>query len=134
VNSIGNLIIKTDESFVTVELRDYNDVLYAKAKVPENFKSSVEKCVDSSRGYALKLTHDDGRFAWTGLVFHDRNAAFDFYACFEEYLKRKTKNSKPFEVDQNLISSLKKGAGKIKVKINVDKDPDGLAADTEFYK
>ncbi len=128
------MIIKTDETFVTVELRDYNDVLFGKAKVQENFKSSVEKCVDSSRGYALKLTHDDGRFAWTGLVFHDRNAAFDFYACFEEYLKRKSKNSKPFEVDQNLMSLLKKGGGKIKVKIDVDKDNDGQAADAEFHK
>ena len=105
----GNLLVKTDPEFLTVELRDYNDELYAKAQIPENFRSSVEKCVDSTRGYALKVTHDDGRFAWVGLVFHDRNSAFDFYACFEEYLKRKTKLSKPFEVDQNLMSSLKKG-------------------------
>ena len=107
---MGNLIIRSDETFLTVELQSYDDKIYGRAKVPENFNAAVEKCVDSSRGYALKLTHDDGRFAWIGLVFHDRNAAFDFFACFEEQLKRKNlKNVKVAEVDANFDFSLQKG-------------------------
>ena len=103
---------------MTIDFRDYNDKLYAFSRIPENYNSSIEKCIDSSRGYAIKLTNDDGRFVWVGIVFHDRNAAFDFSACFEEYLKKKKKLSKPFEVDNNLISNLKNQSHK-KFKINI---------------
>jgi len=107
---IGNLQIRNDGEFLTVELVNYDGTIYSKAKVPENFSSSIEKCRDSSRGYAIKLTNEnDGRFAWAGLVFHDRNAAFDFFITFEEQLKRKEKMSKPIQVDNNINFSLKKG-------------------------
>jgi Protein of unknown function (DUF1681) len=65
-----------------VELRNYDETLYAKAKIAEDFTDSVQKPVDSSRGYALRLTSDDGRTMWVGLKFHDRNEAFDFYEAF----------------------------------------------------
>ena len=100
-----------------------NDSNFAVAYVPENFETSVEKCIDSSRGYALKLNNDDGRFVWVGLVFHDRNSAFDFFACFEEQLKRKrmmqmVKEHK-LDPNPNVDFSLKKGA---KIKINLRKE------------
>ena len=106
----GNLEIRVEGEFLTVELVNYDGTIYSKAKIPENYDSSIEKCKDSSRGYAIKLTNEnDGRFAWAGLVFHDRNAAFDFYVTFEEQLKRKEKMAKPIQVDPNINFSLKKG-------------------------
>lgn len=106
----GDLVVKTDDDFLTVEFVNYDGSVYSKAKVPQNYSASIEKCTDSSRGYAIKLTNEtDGRFAWSGLVFHDRNAAFDFYVTFEEQLKRKEKSSKPITVDPNLNFGLKKG-------------------------
>lgn len=106
----GDLQIKTDGDFLTVEFVNYDGSIYSKAKIPENYSSSIEKCTDSSRGYAIKLTNDiDGRFAWSGLVFHDRNAAFDFYVTFDEQIKRKEKMAKPIQVDPNLNFNHKKG-------------------------
>lgn len=106
----GNLIIRTDPDFLTIEFENYDGSIYSKAKIPDNYSSSIEKCTDSSRGYAVKITNEqDGRFAWAGLVFHDRNAAFDFYVTFDEQLKRKEKVSKPIQVDPNLNFGLKKG-------------------------
>lgn len=129
---IGNLQIKTNEQFLTVELKNFDDTTFAVANVPENFETSVEKCVDSSRGYALKLTHEDGRFVWVGLVFHDRNSAFDFFACFEEQLKRKraAQNVQEFKLDPSLDFTHKKGA---KIKINLKKEDEDKLKDNEFY-
>ena len=136
VISKGNLIIKTNETFLTVELKNIdNESIFAIANIPENFETSVEKCVDSSRGYALKLTNPDGRFVWVGLVFHDRNGAFDFFACFEEQLKRKRmmKNVQEYKVDPNFNFNLKKGA---KFKVNIKKEGEGKFEDEfiEFVK
>lgn len=103
------------------------------AVIPENFETSVEKCVDSSRGYALKLTHEDGRFVWVGLVFHDRNSAFDFFECFKEQLRRKqmARNVQEIKVDPSLDFTHKKGA---KIKINIKKEDEDKRQDDEFYK
>ena len=115
----GNVHIKTDEEFLTVELVSYDGSLYAKAKIPTNYSTSVEKCKDSSRGYALKITNDnDNRFAWVGLVFHDRNAAFDFFVTFDEQLRRKNKVYEPIKIDPNLNFKLQKGK-KIKLNLNL---------------
>ena len=117
---------------MTVELKNYDETVFAIAKIPENFETSVEKCVDSSRGYALKLTNEDGRFVWVGLVFHDRNSAFDFFACFEEQLKRKrmSENVVEFKIDPSLDFALKKGA---KIRVNIKKEDDSKKND-DFYQ
>lgn len=68
---------------------------YAKAIMADNFKDSVQKVIDSSRGYAIKLTSDDGRSMWVGIGFHDRNDAFDFYAAFEDFQKKREMDRNP---------------------------------------
>lgn len=74
-----------------VELRNYDETLYAKALIADDFTESVQKPVDSSRGYALRLTSDDGRTMWVGLKFHDRNEAFDFNEVFIIHQNNKQK-------------------------------------------
>ena len=49
---------------------------------------------------------EDGRSAWIGLAFHDRNAAFDFYAKISEYFEKKEKVHKEYKVDPNVDFSL----------------------------
>ena len=68
---------------------------YAKAVIADNFRDSVQKTVDSSRGYAIKLTSDDGRSMWVGLGFHDRNDGFDFFAAFEDFQKKREMERNP---------------------------------------
>ena len=47
--------------------------------------------------------------AWVGLVFHDRNAAFDFYLKFDEYFEKREKKNEEFKIDTNVDFSLKTG-------------------------
>lgn len=113
----GNLFLKTNPDLLTVELKNYDGTLYAKSYVKENVSNFIEKCLDSSRGYAIKLTNDnDERFAWVGMVFHDRTSAFQFFVTFQDHLQRKKQKITPIKVDPNLNFKLKKGN---KIKINV---------------
>lgn len=56
---IGNLQVKTNDTFLTVELNDaQTGALFAQSKVLKDFNNYVRKCIDSSRGYALKLINE----------------------------------------------------------------------------
>lgn len=68
---------------------------YAKAIIADNFKDSIQKVVDSSRGYAVKLTSEDGRAMWVGVGFHDRNDAFDFFTAFEDFNRKREMERNP---------------------------------------
>ena len=57
--------------------------------------------------------NNDGRSAWVGLVFHDRNAAFDFYLKFDEYFEKRNKKNEEFKIDTNVDFSLKTGTNMI---------------------
>lgn len=57
----GNLEIMTESQKIWVEFKNFDGQLYAKAIMAQNFRLSLEKTVDSARGFAIKLTNDDGR-------------------------------------------------------------------------
>ena len=42
---------------------------------------------DSSRYFVLKITSPDGRHAFIGLAFNDRNHSFDFNVALQEFEK-----------------------------------------------
>ena len=85
----------TENQKIWVELVNYDGSLYAKAKIPDNYRQGVQKVLDSSRGYALRLTRDDGMTVWIGLGFHDRNDAFDFNECFIDFEKQRDRERNP---------------------------------------
>lgn len=91
----GNLKITAVGETCVVHFMTFENQEYAKAVIADNFKDSVQKVVDSSRGYAIKLTSDDGRSMWVGIGFHDRNDAFDFYAAFEDFQKKREMERNP---------------------------------------
>ena len=91
----GNIrIIGVGENCIA-KFMNFDGTEYAKALIADNFRDSVQKTVDSSRGYAIKLTSDDGRNMWVGLGFHDRNDGFDFYAAFEDFQKNREMERNP---------------------------------------
>lgn len=84
----GSLKTITVGQVCTTKFLNADGTEFARAIIAENIADSVQKCVDSSRGYAIKLTAADGRAMWVGLGFHDRNDAFDFYDSYKEYSKK----------------------------------------------
>src|SRR5689334_8470918 len=57
--------------------------VYADKKGPE----SVEKVLDSSRYFVLRIEDGSGRAAYIGMGFNERNDAFDFTAAIQDHQK-----------------------------------------------
>ena len=95
VSKKGNFRVIAVGENCTVKFINYDGTEYAKARIASNYKESIEKTIDSSRGYAVRLTADDGRQMWVGLRFHDRNDAFDFNAAFEDFERKRNMEKNP---------------------------------------
>jgi len=53
-------------------------------------EGAVDRCVDSSRYFVLRVENADGRHLFIGIAFNERNDAFDFNATLED-IKRERK-------------------------------------------
>ena len=104
-------------------LNDDNS-LFALSFIPDKIDTVLQKCVDSSRGYAIKIEDPKGgRSTWVGLAFRDRNDAFDFMVCFEDFQKNKSMDKNPQKyIDANEPTrdfSLRSGE---KISLNIASD------------
>ncbi len=54
-------------------------------------EGAVERCVDSSRYFVLKIQNAQGRHAFVGVAFNEREEAFDFNVALQEYEKDKAR-------------------------------------------
>jgi len=98
-----------------------NGSLFAMAIVKEGV---VERTIDSSRYFVIKI-EKQGRHAFIGVAFNDRNEAFDFNVALQEFQKDVEREEMieagiPLSEGPKLDLSLKDGE-KIKVKVNVGK-------------
>merc|ERR1711862_398519 len=50
---------------------------------------AVDRCVDSSRYFVLRVENADGRHIFIGIAFNERNDAFDFNATLEDIRKER---------------------------------------------
>lgn len=100
-NLKGNMKIIANDDQLVIEFLNTDWSLYAKCPVPEDYSQAVIKCIDSSRGYAIRLASNDGRYMWVGLGFHDRNEAFDFQVCFHDFKSRREMDRNPEQLAQD---------------------------------
>ena len=85
---IGSIKVMAKGQRCSVILNEESGNLFAQAQVPENHELAVMQTADSSRAFALKVPNPTGTgSAWIGLVFRERNDAFDFKVCFEDFTK-----------------------------------------------
>ncbi|EQC30600.1 hypothetical protein SDRG_11655 [Saprolegnia diclina VS20] len=120
----GRLVISVVNDVTQVQLRDpKTGGLFAACPILKDGTPSVQKVVDSSRYFVLRIVDaKSGRHAFIGIAFEDRNDAFDFNVAIDDHqneMKREENaiaeaSSKPaVAVDY----SLKQGQT-IKIKLN----------------
>jgi hypothetical protein len=81
---------------------------------------AVDRCVDSSRYFVLRVENQNGRHMYIGMAFNERNDAFDFNTSLEDARREKESeaNPVPLETGPSKDYSMKDGA---KIHINVSK-------------
>eukprot|EP00919_Chromeraceae_sp_WS-2016_P073762 GHVR01174387.1.p1 GENE.GHVR01174387.1~~GHVR01174387.1.p1 ORF type:complete len:354 (+),score=122.09 GHVR01174387.1:52-1113(+) len=62
--------------------------LFASCPVPENQEQAVERAVDSTRYFVLKVENGKGKHAFVGMGFDSRNDAFDFNCALSDFARR----------------------------------------------
>jgi hypothetical protein len=84
---------------------------------------AVERTLDSGRYFVLRITNQQGRHAFIGIAFNERNDAFDFNVALSEFkneIEREEKAAKLFSqgipAAAPVDMSLKSGE-KIKIKL-----------------
>jgi adaptin ear-binding coat-associated protein 1/2 len=79
---------------------------------------AVDRCVDSSRYFVVRVENANGRHMFIGMAFNERNDAFDFNTALEDSRKEKLLEKNPVDLSTMPAKDyrLKEGE-KIKVKI-----------------
>jgi len=117
----GKLKVVAKGSVAAVILMDYEGKVFAICKVTDD--AAVERTLDSGRYFVLRITNDQGRHAFVGIAFNERNDAFDFNVALSEFkreLEREQEANSDIPVGPMRDMSLKEGE-KIKIKINTKK-------------
>lgn len=69
-----------------------------------NLGNGVDRCIDSSRYFVLRIQNAEGRHMYIGLAFNERNDAFDFNTALEDSRREK-------EVERKLALGMLGGNG-----------------------
>lgn len=86
----GNLQLINKAMKCEIRLLDSNtNKLFACCPVPDNYDEAVERTVDSSRYFVLRVADGQGRHAFIGMGFESRNDAFDFNCTLSDNARRR---------------------------------------------
>jgi hypothetical protein len=73
-----------------------SDAIFAVCPVKEG---AVDRCVDSSRYFVLRVESETGRHIFIGLAFNERNDAFDFNTSLEDARREKEASANPVTLE-----------------------------------
>mmetsp|Transcript_31504 Transcript_31504/g.74126 ORF Transcript_31504/g.74126 Transcript_31504/m.74126 type:complete len:228 (+) Transcript_31504:86-769(+) len=80
---------------------------------------AVDRCVDSSRYFVLRIENENGRHMFVGMAFNERNDAFDFNTSLEDARREQEAAKEPQKKLPGLPSkdySIKEGE---KIRVNL---------------
>jgi len=80
---------------------------------------AVDRCVDSSRYFVLRIENANGRHMFIGMAFNERNDAFDFNTSLEDSRREREAAKEPLEKLPGLPTkdySIKEGE---KIRVNI---------------
>lgn len=108
-------VVERDDVTLVLLVDRANGNIFAVCPVKEG---AVDRCVDSSRYFVLRIENENGRHMFIGMAFNERNDAFDFNTSLEDSARERAKAKEPAVTLPGLDKdySIKEGE-KITVKI-----------------
>jgi hypothetical protein len=115
----GKVKIVSKGRVAAIVLLDDKNQVFAICQVTDD--SAVERTLDSGRYYVLRITNAQGRHAFIGIAFNERNDAFDFNVALAEFKSESEREDQAAKMSQLPVGpqrdlSIKDGE-KIKIKI-----------------
>jgi len=105
-------------------------------------EGAVDRCVDSSRYFVLRVENRTGQHMFVGLAFNDRNSSFDFNTALQDSVKEREAESHPppflaspkqgTNVDYSLKQGQKIHVNLSKLKLNDDDRDDKQGTDAKM--
>lgn len=83
-------------------------------------EGAVDRCVDSSRYFVLRIENANGRHMFIGVAFNERNDAFDFNTSLEDSRREREQEMNPTVVDFGPPKDYTLKAGE-KIKVSIPK-------------
>ncbi|CRG99270.1 NECAP-like protein, putative [Plasmodium relictum] len=112
------LYIKNNE--ILLKLVDENEILFAQCIVPYNYEVVVEKAIDSSRYFSIRVENTNDKneimYSFIGIYFEERTVAFNFICTINDFYRFKIFNRKSNSFEQKKLHKLNEGE-KITLKI-----------------
>jgi len=115
----GRLTITAKGRQAKITLVDKEGTTFAKAPVTPG---TVERTIDSGRYFVLRIENEQGKHAFIGLAFNERNDAFDFNVALQEHQNEcdredQAASSGGFETNESSVDlSLRQGE---KIRLNI---------------
>jgi adaptin ear-binding coat-associated protein 1/2 len=115
------LQVVTKGKTCAVRLVGENGKTFAVAPVRRDGPPAIEKVIDSSRYFCLRIENANGAVAFIGLGFNQRSDAFDFNVAIQDWMKEmdREEEAKNESNDPALDLSLKPGE-KFTIKVKID--------------
>jgi hypothetical protein len=108
-------VVERDDITLVLLVDRASEAIFAVCPVKDG---AVDRCIDSSRYFVLRIENANGRHMFIGMAFNERNDAFDFNTSLEDAARERKAANEPQVTLPGLEKdySIKKGE-KITVKI-----------------
>lgn len=124
----GKLKITAKGRVATVTLLNEKNEIFGQCPVTDD--AAVERTLDSGRYFVLRIQNAQGKHAFIGIAFNERNDAFEFNVSLQEFRTEVLRESQPVVAAASNFKDLSlKDGEKIKISISRKKKED--APDTK---
>ena len=121
-------VVERNELTVILLVDSQTQKIFAVCPVKDG---AVDRCVDSSRYFVLRVENTDGKHMFVGMAFNERNDAFDFNTSLEDAKREKQAEIEAKKAAERYLSepakdySIKQGE---KIRISVNKVAKGSSS------
>ena len=128
----GKLKITAKGKLATITLRNDKNEIFGQCPVTDD--AAVERTLDSGRYFVLRIQNAQGKHAFIGIAFNERNDAFEFNVSLQEFRTEVQRENQPVvAAAANSFKDLSLKEGE-KIKINITRKKKEVDTSDDSFK